>query len=90
VSTVRLIQERTPPEWSATMQAVMNASAFGLAQLVGGPLAGVVAGAFGLRAVFAGSAAFAALAALVIVLSALRGYFAPAPASASADSVTTP
>lgn len=89
VSTVRLIQERTPPEWSATMQAVMNASAFGLAQLVGGPLAGAVAGAFGLRSVFAGSAAFAALAVVVVVWSTLRGYFAVSPAPASSDNVTT-
>ena len=37
VSTVRLVDERTPPEWASTIQAALNAGAGGLAPLAGQP-----------------------------------------------------
>jgi MFS transporter, PPP family, 3-phenylpropionic acid transporter len=51
-ATVRLINERTPPEWAATMQGVMNGISFGLARLVSGPISGRVFDVFGPAAVY--------------------------------------
>jgi MFS transporter, PPP family, 3-phenylpropionic acid transporter len=52
VGTVRVITDRTPPEWSATVQGTMNATAFGLAQLISGPVAGRIYDSAGPVAVY--------------------------------------
>ena len=38
VSTVRFISDRTPPEWSATLQSVITGTTFAVAQLIAGPI----------------------------------------------------
>ena len=55
VSTVRLLDERAA-EWSATLQAINNAGAWGLAPLIAGPLSGALYDAYGTGAVFAACA----------------------------------
>jgi hypothetical protein len=41
-STVRLVDERTPPEWASTIQAALNAGAGGLAPLAASLLGGAI------------------------------------------------
>ncbi|MDP9353236.1 MAG: MFS transporter, partial [Chloroflexota bacterium] len=92
VNAVRLLHERTPPEWSSTAQAIMHATAFGLAQLVSGPLGGVLYDAWSARAVFVACALYVALAAVLIFLGGLQGIFERpvAPSGASTEAATEP
>jgi MFS transporter, PPP family, 3-phenylpropionic acid transporter len=67
VSTVRIIDERVPEAWSATVQGLANASAWGLGPLLAGPLSGAIYDGFGPAAVFVACAVSVALAALVLI-----------------------
>jgi PPP family 3-phenylpropionic acid transporter len=75
VNTVRLIDERTPPEWTSTIQAVMNAGAAGLAPLVGSLLGGVLIDLFGPRAIYIACLVGVALAILTLGSATARGVF---------------
>ncbi len=75
VSTVSSLNRHSPPGWSATIQAIMNAGAFGLAQLVAGPLGGVIYDSRGGSTVFVACAAVVGLAALLIAGAAASGAF---------------
>jgi PPP family 3-phenylpropionic acid transporter len=75
ITTVRLINDRAPPEWSSTAQSLMSATSFGVASLLGGLLGGRIYDARGPAALFAGAVLMAALAAAVIVLANARGLF---------------
>ncbi|MEO8289353.1 MAG: MFS transporter [Chloroflexota bacterium] len=75
-TTVRLVADWTPPEWSSTSQGVLSAGMWGLAPLIAGPLGGSVYDAWGAEAVFLLCVAAAAVAALVIVIAYLAGVFA--------------
>lgn len=72
VSSVRLMDDRVPPELASTVQALNAAGAWGLAPLVANPLNGALYDALGVRAVFAGCTVLMFLAALVILVSARR------------------
>lgn len=72
VSSVRLMDERVPPELASTIQALNAAGAWGLAPLVANPLNGALYDALGVRAVYAGCTVLMLLAALVILVSARR------------------
>lgn len=50
--TVRIINERTPPQWAATVQGVMNGVAFGLARLISAPFGGWIFDAYGAAAIY--------------------------------------
>ena len=52
VGTIRFLNERAPVEWSATVQGIMNATAYGLGQLITRPLGGRIFDAFGPRALY--------------------------------------
>jgi MFS family permease len=78
VSTVRLVDERTPPEWASTIQAALNAGAGGLAPLIASLLGGAIYDALGPAAVFVACAGALVLATLVLVAAVLRGVFRPA------------
>jgi len=80
VSTVRLVDERTPPEWAATVQAIMNAGAGGLAPLVASLLGGLIYDTLGPSAVYVACAAAIGLAIAVLAIATARGAFRPAPA----------
>jgi MFS transporter, PPP family, 3-phenylpropionic acid transporter len=67
--TVRLINDRTPPNWAATIQGIMNAAGFGLARLLSGPIGGRIFDASGPAAVYVAAAA-AAAAGLVVMAGA--------------------
>jgi MFS transporter, PPP family, 3-phenylpropionic acid transporter len=75
VSTVRLLDERAPEAWSSTVQALMNAGAWGLAPLLTNPVGGVIYDLWGVRAVFASATVATVLAAAVIVVASRRGAF---------------
>ena len=75
VNTVRLIDERTPPEWASTIQAVMNAGAAGLAPLVGSLLGGVLIDLFGPRAIYIACLVGVALAIFTLGSATARGVF---------------
>jgi MFS family permease len=67
ISTVRLIDNRVPEEWSASVQGIMNAGALGLAPLLANPIAGELYDRWGAPAVFWFSSGLAGLAILVLV-----------------------
>lgn len=52
VGTIRFLNERAPAEWSATVQGIMNATAYGLGQLITRPLGGRIFDAFGPRVLY--------------------------------------
>lgn len=66
VSTVRFINERTPPEWSATLQSVITGTTFALAQLIAGPLGGKIYDARGPVAVYVTCTTFVGLAVILM------------------------
>ncbi len=72
-TTVRLVNERAPAEWSATAQALVTVGMFGLAPLVAGPLGGWVHDAVGPPAIFIGACAAIGCAVLVMLFAILRG-----------------
>lgn len=74
-TTVRLVADWVPPEWSSTSQGLLNASLWGLAPLIAGPIGGVVYDGLGPAAVFLGCVGAALLAGLVIVLAQAVGVF---------------
>jgi PPP family 3-phenylpropionic acid transporter len=78
VSTVRLVDERTPPEWAATIQAALNAGAGGLAPLAASLLGGTIYDTFGPASVFVACACALGLAMLVMLAASRRGSFTPA------------
>jgi PPP family 3-phenylpropionic acid transporter len=77
VSTVRLVDERTPPEWASTIQAALNAGAGGLAPLVAALLGGAIYDALGPSFVFVACTIALGLAMLVMMTAIGRGVFAP-------------
>jgi MFS transporter, PPP family, 3-phenylpropionic acid transporter len=79
VSTVRLVDERTPPEWASTIQAIMNAGAGGIAPLAASLVGGAIFDALGPPSVFALAAGFVALAAVLLSVAAARGAFKGTP-----------
>lgn len=83
VSTVRMVDERTPPEWASTIQAIMNAGAGGLAPLVASLLGGLIYDALGPASVFAACAGCVAVAAIILATAAARGAFRAAGAPAA-------
>jgi MFS family permease len=79
VSTVRLVDERTPPEWASTVQAIMNAGAGGIASLAASLVGGAIFDALGPPSVFALAAGFVGLAATLLSVAAARGAFKGTP-----------
>ena len=72
VGTIRFLNERAPAEWSATVQGIMNATAYGLGQLVTRPLGGKIFDVFGPRILYVFCAALVS-AATVLMTGVLRG-----------------
>lgn len=85
VSTVRLVDERTPPEWAATVQAIMNAGAGGLTPLAASLLGGAIYDALGPSSVFVACTAAVGLAAAILAGAAARGAFRGTPELAKGD-----
>jgi PPP family 3-phenylpropionic acid transporter len=81
VTTVRLINDRAPPEWLSTAQSLLGSTAFGAASLIGGLLGGRIYDAWGPSALFAGAFLMSLLAAIVILFAQARGLFSSMPAS---------
>ena len=77
LSTVQLVDERTPPEWAATIQAALNAGAGGLAPLAASLLGGVIYDALGPASVFVACAGALGLAMLIMIAAIAAGVFAP-------------
>lgn len=75
INTVRLIDERTPPEWASTVQALMNAGAAGLAPLLASLLGGVLIDLFGPPAIYVACLVLISLAMLTLGVAAARGVF---------------
>jgi MFS transporter, PPP family, 3-phenylpropionic acid transporter len=84
-STVHLIHELAPPAWRSTFQGIMNALAFGLAQLISRPAAGAIYDSIGPSAAFVTAGVTAVLAMLLMGIGAwvLRRRAAPLPAPTS-------
>jgi predicted MFS family arabinose efflux permease len=76
-STVRLVDERTPPEWASTIQAALNAGAGGLAPLAASLLGGAIYDALGPASVFVACAGALGLAMLIMIAAIAAGVFAP-------------
>ena len=68
VSAVRLLDERSPPVWATTVQALMQAGGWGIAPLIAGPLSGIIFDTWGPRAVFATCCTLLIIAGAVVVL----------------------
>jgi MFS transporter, PPP family, 3-phenylpropionic acid transporter len=68
VGTIRFLNERAPSEWSATVQGIMNATAYGLGQLITRPLGGRVFDAFGPRVFYLLCSILVAVAAGIMAL----------------------
>lgn len=68
--TVRIINERTPPQWAATIQGVMNGVAFGLSRLISAPLGGWIFDFYGAAAIYV--VCFGASIAAVLVMGSGR------------------
>lgn len=74
IGTVRLIDERTPTEWSTTLQSIiLGAGSLGLAQLIASPLAGLMYDTLTPASVFLVSALLTTLATTVLLTT--RRYF---------------
>lgn len=79
VNTVRLVDERTPPEWASTIQALMNAGAGGLAPLAATLLGGLLIDLFGPPAIFVACSISVGLAMLLLGGAAASGVFRATP-----------
>ncbi|HSB65987.1 MAG TPA: MFS transporter, partial [Anaerolineales bacterium] len=71
--TVRLLIERTPEEWAATVQSLLAICWFGLSPLVAGPLGGWLLDAISPRAVYGLGIVTLGLAAIVLWVAKRRG-----------------
>lgn len=80
VGTVMTINTRAPREFTSTYQGILNASCWGLAPLLGGPISGWVFQNLGSSALFF-TAALMALAAMLLILPTYR-LWRPAPEGA--------
>jgi PPP family 3-phenylpropionic acid transporter len=80
VTTVRLINDRAPPEWLSTAQSLLGSTSFGVSSLVGGLVGGLVYDAWSPPALYAGALVMAILASSIIGLAQVRGLFDPARA----------
>ena len=77
--------ERTPPEWASTVQALMNAGAGGLAPLAASLLGGLIYDALGPASVYLACAATIGLAIFTLASAAARGVFRAAAPLAAAE-----
>ena len=68
---IRLITERTPPEWASTAQSLLGVATFGFAPLVAGPLGGWINDAISPAAVFGLAIVSLVLAGVVLGLGIL-------------------
>ena len=68
VGTIRFLNERAPSEWSATVQGIMNATAYGLGQLITRPLGGRIFDAFGPRVLYLFCSVLVAAAAAIMAV----------------------
>lgn len=75
VTTVRVINDRVPPEWSSTAQSLTSAVSFGLASLLNGTLGGRVYDVWGPPTLYAISVLVVILAITVLALANARGLF---------------
>jgi PPP family 3-phenylpropionic acid transporter len=71
-ATIRLLDERAPDAWSSTVQSLREIGMSGLAPLIVAPIAGDGGDRFGLDAVFLLAATATGLAALVLLVAAVR------------------
>jgi PPP family 3-phenylpropionic acid transporter len=71
-ATVRLLNERTPPRWAATMQGVVNGVAFGLARLISSPIGGRAFDAFGPASVYVLCCGCSVAAVVIMAVAAPR------------------
>ena len=78
-TTVRLVADWGPPEWSSTSQGIMNAGMWGLAPLLAGPLGGIVYDSLGPQAVFLMSAGATVVAILIVIVAQFAGLFKKRP-----------
>ncbi|HEY3335053.1 MAG TPA: MFS transporter [Candidatus Limnocylindrales bacterium] len=72
VGTTTFVARRAPASLRATAQALFSSTAFAIGSIVGGILAGLVAGEWGLAAVFPAAAVTSAVGALMIWLAVIR------------------
>ncbi len=72
VGTTTFIAQRAPASLRATAQALFTSTAYALGSITGGVLAGLVAGAWGLAAVFPAAAVTSAAGALLIWVAVIR------------------
>lgn len=77
VTTVYLINQRTPDGWKSTAQAIMGACLVGLAPLFSSALSGYVFDRWGGQVMFAGTASFTLVAIVLMVLALARGWLNP-------------
>ena len=75
VGTVQSVDERVPPQWSGSVQAVLNAGVWGFAPLVAGPMSGVLYDAWGIKAVYVAATITVVLAAAVLVAAPVARHF---------------
>jgi MFS transporter, PPP family, 3-phenylpropionic acid transporter len=73
VSTIRMLNERAPAEWAATVQGISNATAYGLGQLITRPLGGRIYDVFGPRVLYLFCAAMVSSAAIIMALTVRPG-----------------
>jgi PPP family 3-phenylpropionic acid transporter len=81
VGTIRFLNERAPVEWSATVQGISNATAYGLGQLITRPLGGRIYDVFGPRVLYVFCAVMLGIAAIIMATMVRAG---------QANHVTTP
>ena len=72
VGTTTFVARRAPVPLRATAQALFSSTAFALGSILGATLAGLVAGAWGLAAVFPAAAVTSAVGAVLIWLAVIR------------------
>lgn len=77
VGGVTYVAKRAPHGSAATAQGVLSGAVFGLAQAIGPGVAGVIAGAIGIHAMFAYAAGASALGVVAVALAV--GWFARRP-----------
>ncbi len=77
VTTVYLINQRTPDGWKSTAQAIMGACLVGLAPLFSSALSGYVFDRWGGQVMFAGTASFTLVGIVLMVLALARGWLNP-------------
>ncbi len=74
-SGIQFISKRVPEHWSSTVQSVFNASMFGVAPLLAGPLGGELFDRFGPKAIYLCASLSVAGAACILVIAIIRGTF---------------